>query len=269
VKRLAALLLAVGLALAWGPKGHELIAAYAVYDMPQGPARTYFAAHLKALKQAANDPDRRKSYTPGEAYRHYWEAERYEPWPFPDFPMPLAAARARFGEATLEQGGILPWAIEESYNALVKALKADDEKAFLKAAGDLAHYVGDAHQPFHTTTDFDGQSWLNGGIHALFESTIIEAYWDDARDYWPKTVGPAREAPLALAFEIFREDHPLVITLNEELWKVKRLYSEFDKRYYKTLWNGLFGLTARVQINRAARRLASLYLRAWNEAKGR
>ncbi len=266
MKRLSALLLALSFALAWGPKGHEIITQYAIWNLPQGPLKRAFSAWAPDLRRAANDPDRRKATTPGEAYRHYWSSELFEPWPFPDFPMGLAAARARFGEATLEKGGILPWAIEESYRALVAAFRSRDRRAIVRAAGDLAHYLGDAHQPFHTTLDFDGQSWLNGGIHALFESTLIDAYFDERAEYRPRPARVATEGPLALAFAVIRQDYPLVRALNQELWKAKRLYSAFDRRYYRMLWTGVFGKTERVQIRRAGGRLSSLYLTAWIEA---
>ncbi len=266
MKRALAVFLALGLALAWGPKGHEIITQYAIWNLPEGPLKAAFAAWSGELRYAANDPDRRKATTPGEAYRHFWSSELYAPWPFAGFPMPLAEARARYGEGTLEKGGILPWAIEESYRRLVSAFKSGDKARIVRAAGDLSHYLGDAHQPFHTTLDYDGQSWLNGGIHALFESTQIEAFFDERAEYRRHPARRVREGPLALAFSVIREDYPLVLVLNEELWKAKRLYSELDRRYYRMLWRGLFGETARVQIRRAGGRLASLYLTAWVEA---
>jgi len=266
VKRSLAFLFLLLPALAWGPKGHKAITQYAIWNLPEGELKALFTGWQEALKEASLDPDRRRNQVPGEAHRHFFSAELYEPWPFPSFPMTLEEAKARFGEATLEKAGVLPWAIEESYQALVRAFQSGDQAAILRAAGDLAHYVGDAHQPLHTTLDFDGQSWLNGGIHALFEATLLDAYFDEVAEYRPRPARIVDEGALALAFAIIREDYPLVRTLNQELWKVKRLYSEFDRRYYQTLWQGLFGEVARVQLRRAGGRLASLYLTAWREA---
>ncbi len=267
MKRVWALVLLLGLALAWGPKGHSLIAGYAVMDLPPDTAvASFFVEHREALLRAANDPDRRKSSLPGEAERHYWSSELFEPWPFSSFPMSEEAAKKRFGADTLERAGTLPWAIAESYWRLVEAFRDRDPDRILHFAGDLAHYLGDAHQPLHTTLDFDGQAWLNGGIHALFESTQIEAFWDEGDAPGPYRARLIDERPLALAFAVIREDYPLVTVLNRALWRAKRLYSELDRRYYRTLWQGIFGETARVQIGRASRRLADLYLSAWIRA---
>ncbi len=265
MRRGLVLLLLLLPALAWGPKGHEAIVQYAIWNLPPGELKSALARWQTELRDASLDPDRRRNRVPGEAHRHFFSAELFEPWPFPSFPMPLAEAERRFGEATLDEGGVLPWAIEESYRALVAALKGGDQAAILRTAGDLAHYLGDAHQPLHTTLDFDGQSWLNGGIHALFESTLLDAFFDERAEYRPRPARAVEEGALALAFAVIREDYPLVRVLNEELWKAKRLYSEFDRRYYRMLWQGLFGEVARVQLRRAGGRLASLYLTAWIE----
>ncbi len=253
-------------ALAWGPEGHRAITQYAIWNLPPGELRWVFDAWAPELQEASLDPDRRRDRVPGEAVRHFFSAELYQPWPFPSFPMSLEEARKRYGPDTLATGGVLPWAIEASYRELVRALRKGEKAAVLRAAGDLAHYLGDAHQPLHTTLDFDGQSWLNGGIHALFESTLLEAYLDQRSVYRPRPARRVEEGPLALAFEVIREGYPLVRALNQELWKAKRLYSEFDRRFYRMLWTGVFGETARVQLRRAGGRLASLYQTAWEEA---
>ena len=252
--------------LAWGPKGHQAIVQYALWNLPEGELKAFLLAMEKELKLASLGPDQRRN-EPGEAARHFFEVEAYGGWPLLGFPMSEEEARARFGEEVLEHSGRLLWAVADSYRALVEAFKSGERAAVLRAAGDLAHYVGDLHQPLHLSRDYDGQSWLNGGIHALFENTLLEAYFIEAADYRPRPARVVSEGALALATAAAREGYPLVRTLNEELWKTKRLYSEFDRRYYETLWRGLFGEIARVQLRRAGGRLASLYLTAWREAR--
>ncbi|OFZ31683.1 MAG: hypothetical protein A2622_03655 [Bdellovibrionales bacterium RIFCSPHIGHO2_01_FULL_40_29] len=43
--------------------------------------------------------------------------------------------------------------------------------------GLMGHFVGDASQPFHNTTDYDGYAANHGGIHAYYEDTAV-SYFD-------------------------------------------------------------------------------------------
>ncbi len=39
--------------------------------------------------------------------------------------------------------------------------------------GLMGHFVGDASQPFHNTTDYDGWNVQHGGIHAFYETAVV------------------------------------------------------------------------------------------------
>lgn len=41
--------------------------------------------------------------------------------------------------------------------------------------GTMAHFVGDLGQPLHATTDYDGWSVNQGGLHGYFESDVVDA----------------------------------------------------------------------------------------------
>jgi len=68
------------------------------------------------------------------------------------------------------------------YSKLVRAFadaKADrpyarDNIKFLSAV--LAHYVGDAHVPFHAVLNHDGQVTNQQGLHSRFESQMFDRY---------------------------------------------------------------------------------------------
>jgi hypothetical protein len=51
---------------------------------------------------------------------------------------------------------------------------AKDNIKFLSAV--LAHYVGDAHVPFHAVVNYDGQLTNQHGLHSRFESQMFERY---------------------------------------------------------------------------------------------
>lgn len=177
----ALLVLAVGgeMAWGWGEGGHKAVARQSALLVPK-PLRTLLHPYLEALQEAAVDPDRRKS-EPGvadEGKRHFIDLDALEPYPFEAFPHALAEAETKYGKLHLHNQGIVPWAIAESYHNLVIAWQEGDPN-WLRWWGDLAHYVADIHQPFHTTANFDGQKTGNRGIHALFEAVMFDGFWKD------------------------------------------------------------------------------------------
>ena len=54
---------------------------------------------------------------------------------------------AKYGEEVVIDQGVLPWAILDSYENLVKAFTEQNEKDILLYSSDLAHYIGDGSQP--------------------------------------------------------------------------------------------------------------------------
>jgi hypothetical protein len=82
--------------------------------------------------------------------------------------------------------GSLPWRAQQFANLYFWALQnhkpCDDKKADPKSwktaltyAGLLTHYVGDAAMPFHASQDYDGFLSGQGGIHAYFETDLVNA----------------------------------------------------------------------------------------------
>ena len=76
----------------------------------------------------------------------------------------VAAWQKYYTEVKDQSRGLLPFRAWQFYNAMVAALKGKlpggngkpDFKAYVCAAGTLAHYVGDACQPLHISHLFDG-----------------------------------------------------------------------------------------------------------------
>ena len=61
----------------------------------------------------------------------------------------------------------------------LNGLYAKDNIKFLSAV--LAHYVGDAHVPFHAVVNYDGQLTNQHGLHSRFESQLFERYRSSLR----------------------------------------------------------------------------------------
>ena len=102
-------------------------------------------------------------------------------------PSRVGRVRREYGLERANKMGRLPWRIEEIYRLLVTRFRevgkgtpayAADNARYLAAV--LAHYVEDAHQPFHAVLNYDGQLTGQRGIHSRFETELVAAQPRDA-----------------------------------------------------------------------------------------
>jgi hypothetical protein len=159
-------------ALGWGNVGHLFINTRAVNNLPAGMsmfinAGTYFGQH-------ASDADTRKGKDPTEAPKHFIDIESYAA--FANLTSDLDSLRTLYGPQSVTDIGILPWATVQTYDSLVASLKRGSFARAESIAADLGHYVGDGHQPLHVTVNYNGSMTGNNGIHARYETAMINTY---------------------------------------------------------------------------------------------
>ncbi|HRG51713.1 MAG TPA: zinc dependent phospholipase C family protein [Bacteroidia bacterium] len=159
----------------WGTFGHEHINRAAVLALPDS-MRSFFFNHIDYITQESTVPDLRK-YTmldKTETPRHYIDLEKFGP--IDSVPKSYAEATLKYKPEFLNEFGILPWYIQDMMEKLTKAFKGKRKTEILFLAADLAHYIGDAHMPLHTSINHDGQLTDQRGIHALWESRLPEMF---------------------------------------------------------------------------------------------
>ncbi|HVN80770.1 MAG TPA: hypothetical protein VMW38_17390 [Terriglobia bacterium] len=102
------------------------------------------------------------------------------------------------------QRGRLPWRIMEVYQTLVQQLRISKwMEARLQAAA-LGHYVADSYVPFHATRNYDGQLTGNLGIHARWETQLVERFEQQIQHQLVvKSVDPVRPTPEAVVKVFF------------------------------------------------------------------
>lgn len=195
----ASILLASTPAFAWDARTHREIARLAVDATPPSPLKDFFTANLLRLQYYSVQPDviRERYGDEDEAIRHYINLEYFGADPFAALTPDVAAMNKRFGAAKIRTAGTLPWTIVEFSNSLEQALARGDCAGALRAAGFLAHYVGDASQPLHTTVNYDGMA-QDRGVHMRLERAV---------DYDIASLGEAAR----------REAHPTAV---ESVWPV-------------------------------------------------
>ena len=188
-KRLLAVVLIAVIALparadAWGFEAHFLIMERAIALLP-AELRPLFEKHRAKVVERIIDPDTwRSAGFEDEDPNHFLDLdwEGYGKEPFAALPRDYTAAIAKFGRARIQQNGTVPWRVEEMFGSLQRAFRDYPRRGtfgqndIIHFSAWLSHYVSDSIQPFHGVINYDGQLTKQNGVHARFETALVERY---------------------------------------------------------------------------------------------
>ena len=254
---------------AWGGGGHRLILDRAIQLLPP-ELRAAFDAERTTLLEHASDPDLwRVAGFEEEAPRHFLDMDAYGPSPFGALPRDLGAAIEKYGAETLTKNGLLPWRAAEMRGRLVRAFEAHGNgqryglgnAVYLSAV--LAHYVADAHQPFHAVLNYDGQLTNQHGIHARFEDEL-PARFASRLTYAPAAPRPILETRDA-TFEALASGAMLVEGLLAADRRAAEGRTEYDDGYYEAFFTAAQPVLER-RMSEAITAVAGIILGAWEQA---
>jgi len=255
-------------ALAWGDRTHPAIVRLAIETLP-ADVKARFRGQSYQLERFSNEPDTvlRRRLGREEAMRHFIDLDGYMAAPFARFPRYYADAVKLIGRRRVEQYGLLPWVILRKQKELSREFRRKSGGDWVRLAGHLAHYVGDAYQPLHLTVDYDGRMSGASGVHKRFENEVVDARIDVYERAVRRGLAPARELRDARARlfealfrsyvakdEIFVADHA-ARTEPGQGWA----------GYSRIMDHHLAGMVQR-QLGDAATMLGSIWLTAWREA---
>ncbi|KAA9037285.1 S1/P1 Nuclease [Ginsengibacter hankyongi] len=216
----------INLLFAWGAWGHKHINSAAVFALPDSMRKFYYN-HIDFITEGAVVPDLRRALLndKNESPRHYIDLQDFHE-PVSSLPKTTKEAYAKFDSASLNKAGILPWYIQNIMEKLTAAFKKRNKSEILFLSAELAHYVGDAHMPLHTSSNFNGQLTNQKGIHALWESEIPELF---GNSYNFKT-NSAKYIPdvTAETWDIIIHTHSLEDTLLSDEKKVRKSFNAGD-----------------------------------------
>ncbi|MCB0666464.1 MAG: hypothetical protein KDC80_11600 [Saprospiraceae bacterium] len=85
---------------------------------------------------------------------------------------------------SLSGHGILPYHLIRMQSTLTQAFLERDKGRIIRLAAEMGHYIGDAHVPLHTTSNYNGQFTDQLGIHAFWESRIPELFAEEQYDFF-------------------------------------------------------------------------------------
>ena len=158
---------------AWGVTGHRYINGVAIEALP-AELRPLYAANREWIVQHAIDPDLWREGNRDEGPHHFIDLDTWGEEVATHFPQDYWFACGLYGKAALDKNGVVPWRIGHYYGKLVAAFQAKDARKIVEISAWLGHYAADIHVPFHATKNYDGQLTAQKGIHARFESDLVE-----------------------------------------------------------------------------------------------
>ena len=170
-------------ALAWGSVGHRLIMQRAIELLPP-ELKPFFDANKDEVVMRIVDPDLWRVVGWEDDPNHFMDFGMPElgSYPFTELPRDYNAALEKFGMATLKRIGMAPWREAEMFGHLRRGFEGVKRQSpyglsdIILFSAVANHYVQDAHQPFHGTNNYDGQLTGQTGIHARFETELIERF---------------------------------------------------------------------------------------------
>jgi hypothetical protein len=172
----------------------------------------FFYNHIDYITEGAVVPDLRRAIIndKNESTRHFIDIEDFK-IPISDFPKTMEEADKKYDKAFLDKSGILPWYIQTMTSKLTNAFKKRNKSEILFVAADLSHYIADANQPLHTTSNYDGQLTGQKGIHALWESVLPQMF-GSSFDFKTQPAKYIDDIP-AETWKIVARSHSLVDTI--------------------------------------------------------
>ena len=191
--------------LGWGFFSHKKINRYFVMSLSKNkdakPLFNFYNKHINYLVDHAGDPDSRRAHSRSEGEKHFLNIENfgdeimredyvsydefinYYAYNLAKKLRPELKTREEVEKYVknniLKKYGTNPWAIIHTKKALSEAFKNKDTAKILLETINLAHYIADSCVVFHCTANYDGQLTDQNGIHAFWESTIPQYFFDE------------------------------------------------------------------------------------------
>jgi hypothetical protein len=256
---------------AWGFEPHRFIMDRAIALLPV-ELRPLFEKNRAMVVERSIDPDTwRAAGFEEEAKNHFvdldWEG--FGTYPFRELPRDYTAAVAKFGRERIEDMGTLPWRTEEFHGNLRRAFESYARRGafgqfdILYFSSSLAHYISDAHVPFHASINYDGQLTGQNGIHARFESSLFERYKGEL------TIAPRQITPITnprdFVFDRLLEGTQLVPEILKSDLDAIGTRDVYDDEYYRAFFAANRPVLER-RLNESIAAVAAMITGAWEAA---
>lgn len=259
---LAIIIFCVSPVFAWGPTGHTIVTGSAIELLPP-ELKPFYEANSRYLIALCTLPDDWKQTHKETGNQHFIDLDMLDKPPFKGVIGEREAVEKRFGKEKLAQAGLLPWTIQERYARLVSAMKEGDMEEVVVQSAVLAHFVGDAHVPFHVTRYYDGRLPEQKGVHNRWEE-ILPATMLKSESIKPDQAQRIDDV-LVSAFGWVVSAYGQLDSVLAAEDKARGRDPGHAYSYYKTLASESGGVL-KGQLERSAEALAGVYIKAWQDA---
>lgn len=259
----------------WGMEVHRELTRRSLQGLPP-ELKPFFTVQRDFIVEHTVDPDlwrvvSLKGERGDEDPNHFLDIDGLDdPPPFRNVPREWPAFVAKYGAERANRAGRLPWRAEDIYQLLVARFRdiakgtspyAADNARYLTAV--LAHYIQDAHQPFHAVANYDGQLTNQRGIHSRFETELV------LRNLGAISWTPVAIKPIANFREFMFETIVTSASLTKEVLDADRQVAAgrelYDDPYFAAFFAGSRPVLDR-RLNESASGLVSAIVAAWTEA---
>lgn len=250
-------------AKAWGASAERLIANKATDTLPP-EIRGYFEANRDWLGHHVAEPlDWLEKNPLTERRNHFLYLDRYGKFPFDSLPRDYKAAVTKYSKTKLESSGVLPWQIGVYSQKLTMAFRDHDWEQARISAAYLAAYVAQAHDPFHTTENFDGHLSGQSGADLRFGSSLVDRF----SLFFPMQPSDAMflNDPTDHAFEACLSAHAWLDNVLLSDRRAREGLSDYTDEYYDKFYS-LAGSILIRQLTDAATDVGSYWMTAWINA---
>lgn len=254
---------------AWGFDIHRYITNAAMDEVPDA-IRPYFQKHRAFITEHSIDPDLMRTYgVETEDPNHFLDMDAIAPDPFTGIPRDEADYIKKVGAEKAHEWGRIPWRVEEVYNRLVTEFKRPENGQRISSGtvnaltAILAHYVEDAHVPFHAALNYDGQATNQRGIHGRFESDLFLRF-RDRMDLKPKVPAPVMH-PKDFIFEKLTEGNRMVDAILAADKAAIQGREFYDDAYFEAFFGKAKPIVER-RISEAVGGVAAVIAGAWQTA---
>jgi hypothetical protein len=271
---IAAVLVAASLvparASAWGFAGHQLIMKRAIELLPP-ELKPLFKRYRDEVVIRVKDPDLWRNAGWEDDPNHFVDFGMKElgEYPFAELPREYGAALEKFGPSLLSKIGKLPWREAEEFGNLRRGFEGFKREGRF-AQGDVvlfaavaSHYIQDAHQPFHASNNYDGALTGNTGIHARFETDLIERF--ESRLTLTSAATKAIANPRDAAFDVLLASYKLVDPILKADTESVAGKDTYDDDYYEKFFTKVRPILEQ-RLSQAITATASIIIGAWEQA---
>jgi hypothetical protein len=168
--------------------------------------------------------------------------------------------------------GSLPFRIRQFYEQMVDFVRNRKLAEYVAAAGILAHYVGDAAQPLHSSHLHHGANDEEEGVHAQYETSMMNKFNDELMDAVDEVLdnsvivssfqGAQTAAEVSMDLMAFVQSHLPPRTIVDEYLAAKETSNTND-----ALWEAVGDRTVDCVIE-GVLYLAEIWESAWIEGGG-